>query len=530
MNVFFRGSILPITVVLLASTICQAQDSPDVDSQPIGSGVRNQSLQSKYIAPPERSLDPKQPAKAEPSIAPESSSVPEPFVKPAPVFGLDHTLEKEIPKLDFSLIESDAADAPAGDAACDGIFELLDGAGLADQRDQRDLTDLTDLSNQTRSTDTNSGAAEVPPLTLLGPRLHKAGPITGNFVYTSQLFNNSRGGISTNGATRYRGNLDLTLTLDTEAANWWRGGTFMVYMQQSHGQTLTRDFVGDAQFFNNFDTSPKRPDLTQLGEYWYQHRFAEDALSVKIGRQDANADFAYADLGGDFINSSFLTLTNVPMPTWPFQTVGVSSLFQVNDKLRLGGGAYDYGHDIGQWWATTTNRGMFFIGQADYQPLADIADAPLTIVRFGSWYTTSDTLAVDGNSDFDNNYGFYTTIDRMLFSESANAEQGLGTFLQYAWAPQDRNQIDVTYGGGLVYRGLLPNRDVDTLGTGFTVVEFSSALRPLTGQTSENAIELFYKARLNDWLTVQPDMQYIVRPSGTERDALIVGLQVEVVL
>lgn len=486
MNVIFCSNITALTVVLVAS-ISLAQNSPDAGSQPIGSGVCNQSLQSVCVAPPSRSLDSIQPA----------------FVKSERVFDLDQTLENKIPKLDFSLIESDAVATPSGEVACD------------------------------RSNESDADAAkeeEVFPLTLLGPRWHEVGPISAAYVYTSQVFNNSRGGISTNEATRYRGNLDLTLTLDTEAANWWKGGQFMVYLQQSHGRTLSKEFVGDAQFYNNFDTSPKRQDLTQLGEYWYQHRFAEDSLSVKIGRQDTNSDFAYADLGGDFVNSSFLTLANIPMPTWPYQTVGVSSLYQVNDKLRLGGGAYDHGHDIGQWWATTTNRGMFFIGQADYQPFSDIADASLTMVRFGSWYTTSDTLAVDTNSDFDNNYGFYSTLDRMLISESVDAAQGLGTFLQYAWAPQDRNQIDVTYGGGLVYRGLLPNRDVDTLGIGFTVVEFSSALFPITGQTSENAIELFYKARLNDWLTIQPDMQYIARPSGIQRDSLVVGLQVEIIL
>ncbi len=483
MNVIFRSNITALTVVLFAS-ISLAQNSPDAD-----------------------------------------------FVKSAPVFDLDQTLENEIPKLEFSLIESDADARPSGEVACDSMFELLDGAGLADETDQSDRTDQTDVSDTSDESDGDAAMEkEATPLTLLGPRWHKFGPISAAYIYTSQVFNNSRGGISTNEATRYRGNLDLTLTLDTEAANWWKGGQFMVYFQQSHGRTLSQEFVGDAQFYNNFDTSPKRQDLTQLGEYWYQHRFAEDSLSVKIGRQDANSDFAYADLGGDFVNSSFLTLANIPMPTWPYQTVGVSSLYQVNEKLRLGGGAYDHGHDIGQWWATTTNRGLFFIGQADYQPFADIADASLTIVRFGSWYTTSDTLAVNTSSDFDNNYGFYTTLDRVLISESVDAAQGLGTFLQYALAPQDRNQIDVTYGGGLVYRGTLPNRDIDTLGIGFTVVEFSSALFPITGQTSENAIELFYKARLNDWLTVQPDMQYIARPSGIQRDSLVVGLQVEIIL
>jgi len=97
---------------------------------------------------------------------------------------------------------------------------------------------------------------------------------------------------------------------------------------------------------------------------------------------------------------------------------------------------------------------MFFIGQADYQPFADIEESRLTLIRFGSWYTT---------------------------------------------------------------------------GLGFSLVEFSQIVRDQTGQTSENAVELFYKARVRDWLTIQPDLQYIARPSGIERDAFVAGLGFEVV-
>ena len=364
--------------------------------------------------------------------------------------------------------------------------------------------------------------------TLLSERWHRVGPITAEYLYTSEVFNNTRGGISTKGATRYRGNFDLALRMNTADAHLWDGGEFFVYMQHSHGETLTQDFVGDAQFYSNIDTSPKSQDLTQLGEYWYQHTFGEGAASVRVGRQDSNENFAFADLGGDFINSSFVTLPNIPLPTWPYQTLGVSSLYQASEKLQLGGGAYDHGRDIGQWWVNTVSRGMFFIAQADYQPFADREDAKLTLLRFGSWYTSSDTEAVDTTSVYDGNYGFYTTVDRMLFSEADDPTQGLGAFFQFSWAPADRNSIDTNFGGGLVYNGLLPGRDTDTCGGGFSLVEFSPDLTIQTGQTSENAIEVFYKARLRDWLAIQPDLQYIVRPSGIERDALVAGLRMDV--
>jgi porin len=364
--------------------------------------------------------------------------------------------------------------------------------------------------------------------TLFGEQWHQLGSVSAEYFYTGEVFNNTRGGISTQGATRYRGNLDLVLRLDTEAADWWKGGEVYVYMQQSQGTTLTPEFVGDGQFYSNLDTSPKPQWLTQLGEYWYQHTLGEDVLTVKMGRQDPNNDFAFADLGADFINSSFVTLPNIPMPYWPFQTLGVSALYQPHEKLRLGGGVYDQGRDVGQWWVTTTSQGMFFIAQADYMPLADCEDAPLTILRGGAWFSSSDTVAVDASRVFPNNYGFYATIDRMLLPEAESTEQGLGAFFQFCWAPSDRNQVEQGIGAGLVYTGLLEGRDEDTCGGGFSLIEFSPDLRATTGQTSENAIEVFYKARLRDWLAIIPDLQYIARPYGLERDAMVVGLRFEI--
>ncbi len=384
-----------------------------------------------------------------------------------------------------------------------------------------------DEAETPEDSDEDVSAEEGPPATLFGERWHTLGPFSAEYLYTGEVFNNARGGKSTKGATRYRGNLDLTLKFDTELADWWQGGEFSVYMQQNHGRTLTQDFVGDGQYYSSIDTGLVQ-DFTQLGEYWYRHSFADDLLIVKMGRQDANENFAFADLGGDFINSSFITLANIPMPTWPYQTLGVSALYQPSSQVRWGGGVYDQGADHGQWWSNTTSRGLFFIGQMDYQPFADDDDALLTLIRVGGWCTGSDTVSLIGPSSFDNNYGFFTTIDQMLLVEQDDAEQGLGTFLQFSWAPPDRNQLDISYGGGLVYRGLLPGHDSDTLGLGFTLIDFSSAVSGATGQTNENAVELFYKARIREWMSIQPDMQYIARPSGIGRDALVTGLRCEI--
>ena len=82
-------------------------------------------------------------------------------------------------------------------------------------------------------------------------------------------------------------------------------------------------------------------------------------------------------------------------------------------------------------------------------------------------------------------------------------------------------------GAGLVAKGLVRGRNEDVLGAGVAQVMFSDLL---PDQTRETAIELFYKARLSPWAVIQPDLQYIAKPSGNGRDALIFGLRFQVAL
>lgn len=384
-----------------------------------------------------------------------------------------------------------------------------------------------DVAAENSEADGDGELSKLPG--LLPDEWHHSGSVTAEYLYTGEGFQNTHGGIRTRGATRYRGNADLTLRLATGAAKWWDNGTFFVYLQHAHGTSLSPNYIGDGQLYSNLDTSSKAQDLTQLGEYWYKHTLDDEATSIKIGRQDANADFAYADLAGDFVNSSFATLPNVPLPYWPFQTLGLSAISQVSSQCRIGGGIYDQGQDIQQWWMNTVERGVFILGQADFLPFAECEDALLTQCRIGAWYSTSNTLSVADDGIFDGNYGAYFTLDRMMWTEDDDQEQGLGGFVQGAWCPSDRNQVDRHVGAGLIYRGLINGREADTLGAGFTLIMYGPEQRQLTGQAAENAVEAFYKARLSDWLAIQPDVQYITTPSGMQRDAFVVGVRFEAI-
>ena len=175
------------------------------------------------------------------------------------------------------------------------------------------------------------------PAGMLGGRLHPSGAFSAEYVYTGDVFTNAHGGINTQHATDYRGNFDLVLTLDLDVLNCWPGGTFLVYGHNGHGRGITEGHVGDYQVLSNIDAE----NFMQVSEYWWERTLLEDALVVRLGKQDVNSEFASLDVAGDFIGSSFGYHPNIPMPTFPNPSMAAVALVRMTDSTTVAAGVWD---------------------------------------------------------------------------------------------------------------------------------------------------------------------------------------------
>ena len=114
----------------------------------------------------------------------------------------------------------------------------------------------------------------------------------------------------------------------------------------------------------------------------------------------------------------------------------------------------------------------------------------------------------------------------MIFREGGpSSGQGLSVYASFIYAPSQRiNAIPYFAAMALGYQGLLPRRDNDVAAM---AVYYGAFSRYLPGQTYEVALEWTYALAVTPWLTIQPDLQYIVRPGGkpSVRNALVVGVQ-----
>ena len=86
---------------------------------------------------------------------------------------------------------------------------------------------------------------------------------------------------------------------------------------------------------------------------------------------------------------------------------------------------------------------------------------------------------------------------------------------------------------GTIWKGFVPRRDRDQLLLTYLVSSFSrnyaDSVVALGGRrpTAEHVLEASYAIDVTDNYTIQPDIQYVIRPNGASdiKNAVVIGIQ-----
>lgn len=341
-------------------------------------------------------------------------------------------------------------------------------------------------------------------------------------VYYGEVFSNTRGGMTTRNATQYQALFDLSLTVDFEKTLLPVPGRFYMLGQNTHGRGLTGDFIGDTLVLSNIDSGK---NLTQVAEYWWEFNVLHDVVTLRLGKQDVNTEFFFIDIAEDYIQSSFGLTPTAVLPTFPFPSIAALALVRLDDSLQLKLGVWDLLAEVGSW-GVSGNSTVLAIGELEYK-YALLDGALPGVMAVGAAYATDGELL---GTVFDAGHGYYVQLEQLLFRErewDADAPEGLGVFAAYYPRFLGRQFLDESFGdsfvGGVVYRGLISGRDEDVLGAGVAWAELFKG-----GSDRETVYEFFYKARITPRVSLQPDIQYIVTPSGIYPDALAIGMRFQV--
>jgi porin len=300
----------------------------------------------------------------------------------------------------------------------------------------------------------------------------------------------------------YRGNLDLLLTLDTQALGAWPGGEILVYGQHGHGRGVSDD-LGLLMPVSNLEAE----SFTQLSELWLEQRLG-DRVRVRLGKQDANRDFANPRFPGNFVNSSYGVLPGAPLPSFPAPALGAALLVDATPWLGLRGGVYEGAPEVESFagHAFDDGAGLFAVGALVLRH--ELFGRDSGVHSLGAWtHTASDR------------WGAFGVLDWRLFARPSDPddERGVQLFLRGGWSPEREGEIGVYAGAGVTAHGFLGLDETFGLGAGHA----------RTDTEHETFVELFVKLRPVPWFTVEPNLQLFDAESGRHA---VLGLRLKLKL
>lgn len=387
-----------------------------------------------------------------------------------------------------------------------------------------------------------------------------------NAIYTGEVLGNVAGGLK-RGAV-YQGKLEINTTWDFEKLVGWQGLTFYVNGFQTHQTAgIARRYVGTFRALSTIEAFP----ATRLSELWVEQKLFDGTFGIRIGQLVADTEFQQSDFSQPLLTNDFPAKYNLPSggPTFPLATPGIRLRWDPQPAFSLLGAVFNGNPaGTGDIPEVLNRNGVNFRlrdpalvmteAQFRYNQEAGLAGA----LRFGAWThlgrfddqrfdVAGLPLASPDSSGvarrLRGNRNIYAVFDQQVWRpEGGDSKSGIGVFAVAGASPSDRNPMSFYLDGGITFAGLIPSRPNDIVSAGFLYTGFSADGRafdrdvaaftgmPKSLRSYELALEATYVAQIRPGWTVQPDIQYVVRPNGdlsatgrVARNATILGLRTQ---
>jgi len=269
------------------------------------------------------------------------------------------------------------------------------------------------------------------------------------------------------------------------------------------------NYIGDVQVASNISA----PTATRIYQLWYRQDLPWLPLRLRIGVLDLNLHFDVTKSAGTLINSSFgftpaITANAPTISTYPKPGYGAMVLYAEGDTAaRFGifqGNAFER--------RTVFHGGQTLIGEWQHLGIGP-RQHPYTL-KIGGWQCDCSS-GVPGEGQL-NTWGGYGSLQVSLARHGGTVTS---FFAHLAASPSQDSVAPLATALGFSIPAPLSFRSSDLLSVGITRQD----LRDLPAETSYEAT---YVAALADDVSLQPDIQYIVHPSGIYDNAWVFMLRV----
>lgn len=369
--------------------------------------------------------------------------------------------------------------------------------------------------------------------------------VTPTASYTAQFLGNPSGGQS-RGFT-YAGTLQASLLWDLDKLLRIPGLSFNIGAAWSTGKNLSADYIGNNFTVQSAYTAPGNGtnNLT-LGETYLEQLLFNDSLAVAVGRLAPQTTFATMPVLNQYVNSGInpvpghLAINDPAFTSYPPGVEwGVQAIYYISPTFQFAAGVFNTNQNSArgskgglEFSLQQGNRGALSVIQVNYLFNHASQDTGLPgQYSFGGFYDSNRFNSLSNPTMTESGtYSIYGMFQQMVYRDGgADSQKGLTVWGETAIAPKSRvNTLPYFLGAGLSYQGLIPSRDNDIASAGVISGIFS---HHIPRATAETVIEINYQITFNPWLAITPDMQYVIRPSGssTIKNALVLGTQLAIV-
>jgi porin len=376
--------------------------------------------------------------------------------------------------------------------------------------------------------------------------------------WTGEVLGNPSGGAKQGVISDGVFELPLELDLDKLTGGALKDTLFHVNAFYIYGPSLSSSFVHDFSTASNLSGY----NTLRLDELWIQKGLWNNAVTVKTGNMAIDNEFFVSTSGALFIGGSFGTFTflanNIPdAPVYPLASPGVRIHVQPDSHYYVMAGVYglddgsfqNTNNQNGTRFSLNASSGMLIMSEVGFLLNQGPNDKGLPgSYRLGSFVDTGNfrtfesqreiTLPLDipqgGRGGAGATYAVYGVVDQQLYAQGPKI---ISFFTRDGGAPTNTNFVDFYAEGGFDFTGFIPGRDNDVAGVAiarshvsqdYSVEQIAESKPP---SSAETFLEATYKIQLTPWWNLQPDVQYIVTPSGVagSHNALVLGLRTYVI-
>lgn len=407
----------------------------------------------------------------------------------------------------------------------------------------------------------------------LRPALVQAGLALGAST-TLEMARNPAGGRSQGNALQSL--TTLTLDVDGDKAAGLDGITLHSSAFLITGYGLSALHAGAVNTISSIEATK----ATRLFELYLDTSLLGGALDLRLGQISPDQEFLTTDAGSVLVNASFgwpsLAAADLPAGgvAYPLATPGLRLALSATPDLTFrvaltNGNPAPEG--IGDPQILNPSGTSFRLDGGVFAIAEIAADGPACLAatgwaahcKIGAWYENHPaydlryddqglSLADPAGSGvarrYWSNFSLYASVERDIAALAPGRPVSL--LLRAMGAPGDRNFISAFADAALVLHGPFAARANDRAALGAGWAQVSPGARgiandisaldglPQIARRNESFVEVTYQAALTPWMSVQPDIQYIMAPGGgivrddaageTARNALVVLLRAAV--